>query len=134
MTNPLVELQHLGPYEIKDVTDMILNDLVIQQDIPVIVKQTTGGITRYAVLATKNLRIVCAGCFRRDMRITDTTRCKKCASFVKHWDSKDGIRRLHCKGDGDSTAIRVTDEENVASVVEIDSETEIEKKRKRTET
>ena len=25
------------------------------------------------------------------------TRCKRCASFVKHWDTKEGLRRLQCK-------------------------------------
>ena len=34
----------------------------------------------------KDVRVACAGCFKRDMRITDTTRCKKRARFVKHWD------------------------------------------------
>ena len=59
--------------------------------------------------------MACAGCFRRDMLITDTTRCKKCASFVKHFDTKDGVRRLSCKADGDIKAI--TDHAAVAKVV-----------------
>jgi len=53
------------------------------------------------VLARKDIEIACIGCFRRNMRISDATRCKKCASFVQQWDAKDGVRRLLCKGDAD---------------------------------
>lgn len=90
-------ITHLGPYDISDVTDDILG-LVYNRGVPVVIKQQINNNTVYAVLAKdKDVRIACVGCFRRDMRITDGTRCKKCASFVKHWDTKDGVRRLVCK-------------------------------------
>ena len=93
-----VVVPHLGPYDVRDVTDDMLGDLVYNQKIPVIIRQIVGGEYVYAVLANnKDVRIACAGCFTRDMLITDSTRCKKCASFVKHWDFKDGVRRLECK-------------------------------------
>ena len=103
MANPVETIPHLGPYTIADVTDAMLQNLVCGQQKPLIIKQAhpASGGTLYAVLATKDVRMVCAGCFRRDMLITDATRCKKCASFVKHFDTKDGVRRRLCKEDGD---------------------------------
>jgi len=94
-------LGHLGPYKIGDVGDDILG--MVQCDgIPVIVKQVlANGITAYAILARNDVRIACVGCFKHHMLISDTTRCKKCASFVKHWDTKGGVRHLACKTDGD---------------------------------
>jgi len=94
-------LEHLGPCEIGDVDDDILG--MVQFDgIPVIVKQVmANGVTAYAVLARNDVRIACVGCFKRDMLIADATRCKKCASFVKHWDTKGGVRRLVCMADGE---------------------------------
>ena len=92
------KIDNLGPYEVSDINDDILGDVVYNNEVPVIIKQTLNNKTIYAVLAkNKDIRIACVGCFKRDMRITDTTRCKKCASFVKHWDTKDGERRLQCK-------------------------------------
>ena len=103
MANPIETIPHLGPYAITDVTDAMLQNLVCVQQKPLIIKQAhpASGGTLYAVLATKDVRMVCAGCFRRDMLITDATRCKKCASFVKHFDTKNGVRRRSCKDDGD---------------------------------
>lgn len=106
MAHPIETIQHLGPYGVSDITDAMLQDLVCRQQMPVIIKQALpqGGVS-YAVLATKEVRLVCAGCFKRDMSITDTSRCKKCASFVKHFytfNGKDGSgRRTQCKEDGD---------------------------------
>ncbi len=95
----MTTIKHLGPYNISDVDDDILA-MVNNKGIPVVIKQEVGDRTMYAVLAKdKDLRIACAGCFACDMKITDSTRCKKCASFVKHWDVKDGLRRLTCKED-----------------------------------
>lgn len=94
----MTTVNHLGTYEVSDVNDDILGDVVINKGIPVVIKQEVGGETFYAILAkNKDVQIACAGCFSRDMRITDGTRCKKCASFVKHWDTKDGVRCLACK-------------------------------------
>lgn len=91
-------VDHLGPCDVADVTDGILNDVVVNKEVPIIIKQTVGDKTVFAVLArNKDMRIACAGCFKRDMKITDSTRCKKCASFIKHWDLKDGVRRDQCK-------------------------------------
>jgi len=101
MTVDVFTLKHLGPYKIRDVDDDILG--MAQFDgIPVIMKQLmANGVAAFAVLARNNVRIACIGCFKQDMRITDSARCKKCASFVKHWDAKAGVRRLICKPDGD---------------------------------
>ena len=95
-------IKHLGPYEIGEIDDDILGNVVYKREIPVVIKQRVGGSTHYAVLAKdKNFRIACAGCFTRDMRITDATRCKKCSSFGKHHDTKDGLRISTCKGNLD---------------------------------
>ena len=60
-------------------------DVVYNQEVPIIIKQTINNKTTFNVLAKdRNVRIAGAGCFKTDMRITDSTRCKKCASFVKH--------------------------------------------------
>jgi len=96
----MTTINHLGPYEISDVNNDILGNVVLNKGIPVIIKQEVGGEIVYAVLArNKDIRIIACGggCFSRNMRITDGTPCKKCASFVKHWDTKDGVRRLTCK-------------------------------------
>lgn len=97
----MVSIEHLGPYEVEDVTDNMIN-MVRINDAPIIIQQRLGDGTRnYAVLATKQVKIACIGCFKRDMLITDCTRVKKCSSFVKHWDTKKGLRCQTCKGDGD---------------------------------
>ena len=58
-----------------------------------IATETRGEETDYDVIPkNKDLRIVCAGCFRDGMTLADDSRAKKCASFVKHWDTKDGLR------------------------------------------
>lgn len=106
MANPVEIVHHLGPYEVDDVTVPMLNDLVVRQKVPIIVHQevqTRGGINEsvYAVLATKDLKIVCSQCFTRDMVITDSSRCKTCSSFVKHWEYRkdSNFRKKGCKED-----------------------------------
>lgn len=97
----MTTISHLGPYDVSEVNDDILGDVIYNQEIPIIVKQRVGDKTVFAVVAkNKDVKIACVGCFRRDMKITDNTRCKKCSSFVKHWDLKDGQRRLGCKETG----------------------------------
>lgn len=103
---PVVTIPHLGPYEPTDVSDFMLTMAAQRDGPPIILKQEAptygGGMrTAYAVLATKDVRLACADCFRRDMRITDSTRVKTCASFVKHWSTKQGARVCGCKEDGD---------------------------------
>ena len=95
-------ITHLGPYNVSGVTDDILGDVVYNKGIPIIIKQGVNNETVYAVLAkNKDVRIACAGCFKRDMRITDSTRCKKCASHVKHcWDTRAGQRKDEYKDTG----------------------------------
>ena len=94
----MTTINHLGPYDISDVNDDILGDIVYNKNLPVIIKQKVGDGDVFAVLAKdKGLKIACVGCFRRDMRITDVTRCKKCSSFTKHWDTKNGLRVMQCK-------------------------------------
>lgn len=103
---PTVTIAHLGPYEPNEVSDFMLTMAAERDGPPIILKQEAptygGGMrTAYAVLATKDVRLACADCFRRDMRITDSTRVKTCASFVKHWSTKAGRRVCGCKDDGD---------------------------------
>jgi hypothetical protein len=94
----MVTINHLGPYDVSDIDDDILGDVVYNKRLPVIVKQMVGNEEVFSVLAKdKGLKIICAGCFNRDMRITNVTRCKKCSSFVKHWDTKDRLRCIQCK-------------------------------------
>jgi len=65
--------------------------------IHVIVKQVmANGVTAFAVLDRNDVSIACIGCFKRDVLVSDTARCKKCGSFVKNWDTKAGVRRLMC--------------------------------------
>lgn len=106
MANPVVTIDHLGPYDPKDVSDEMLTMVMGRDGPPIILKQdapTHGGGMRpaYAVLMNKDVRIACVHCFRRDMRVTDSTRVKTCASFVKHWCNKEGKRLMGCKDDGD---------------------------------
>ena len=71
---------------------------MIDQGIPIVIQQDVRDTMEFAVLAKKEVRIACTGCFHPSMRISDATRCKKCASFVRHWEKKDGVRRpLQCK-------------------------------------
>ena len=91
-------IDKLGPFDIKSVTREMVASVVVDQGMPMIATETRDGKTDYAVIAKdKGLRIVCAGCFRDGMTLADDSRTKKCASFVKHWDTKDGHRRLKCK-------------------------------------
>jgi len=101
----VVTLEHCGPYDVKDVDHDILR-AVRFEGVPVIVRQMMpNGVTVYAVLARKDIKIACAGCFKREMLLTDATRCKKCSSFVKHMDMKQGVRRLKCKDDGEANHV-----------------------------
>lgn len=104
MATPIESVKHLGPYSVDDVTDAMLDSLVRTQGIPIVLRQSVqvmGGVkTDYAVLATRDLRIVCSGCFRRGMCLTDKKRCKTCASFVKHTNMKGHVRLVPCKDDG----------------------------------
>jgi len=102
-------LGHLGPHEIGDVDDDILG--MAQFDgIPVIVKQAmANGVTAFAVLARNDVRIACVGCFKQNVLVSGTTRCKKCASFVKHWDTKGGVRCLLCEPDGNVAKLEGAD-------------------------
>jgi len=97
-------LRTLGPFEVSDVNDDILGEVVYNQGVPIVVKQKINNETRFAVVAKdRDLRIVCAGCFRSDMSLADDSRCKKVCSFVKHWDNKDGGRRQSCKNIGNQS-------------------------------
>ena len=75
----MATINHLGPYDVCNVTDAILGYVVYNQEVPIVIKQTIDNKTTYAVLAKdRNVRsIACAGCFKADMRITDSTRRKK---------------------------------------------------------
>ena len=96
-----MDLATLGPFDVEAVDDDILGDVVYNQGVPIIVKQLIDDKTKYAVVAkNRELRIICAGCFKRDMSLADDSRCKKVCSFLKHWDNKDGLRRQKCKNVG----------------------------------
>jgi hypothetical protein len=108
MANPVEIITHLGPYEVNEVTSPMLDDLVVRQRVPIIVSQlvqSTRDDTKepykvYAVLATKDIKLICSQCFKHGMSITDASRCKTCSSFAKHWEyKKDGNRRKGCKED-----------------------------------
>ena len=102
MADYLRSLRTLGPFNVEDVDDDILGDVVYSQEAPIIVKQTVNDETKFAVIAKdRELRIVCAGCFKRNMSLADDSRCKKVCSFVKHWDRKNGDRCQKCKNVGD---------------------------------
>jgi len=117
----VVTLEHFGPYDAKDVNHDMLH-AVRFEGTPVIVRQTMpNGVTVYAVLARKDIKIACVGCFRHDMLITDATRCKKCSSFVKHMDMKHGVRRLQCKDDGEANHVSAPDAVEVRVPVTKDS-------------
>lgn len=102
MSKDALMIAHPGPHEISDVDDDLLGDLVCTHGVPVIIKQNPPNDDEpcHAVLARKDVRIACVGCFDRDMHITDSARHKKCAGFVKHWDAKDGLCRVQCKETG----------------------------------
>lgn len=90
-------LKTLGPFDVGEVDDGILSDVVYNQGVPIIVKQNVNGVTKFAVVAKdRELRIVCAGCFSRTMNLANNSRCRTVCSFVKHWDKKDGERRQKC--------------------------------------
>ena len=94
-------INKLGPFDIKLITREMVASVVVDQGIPMVATETRDGKTDYAVIAKdKGLRIVCAGCYRDGMTLADDSRVKKCASFVKHWDNKDGRRYLKCKESG----------------------------------
>ena len=99
-----MDLATLGPFDVEAVDDDIMGDVVYNQGVPIIVKQMIDDKTKYAVVAkNRELRIICAGCFKRDMSLADDSRCKKVCSFVKHCNTKDGQRRQKCKNVGDDS-------------------------------
>ena len=61
MADYLRSLRTLGPFNVEDVDDDILGDVVYSQEAPIIVKQTVNDETKFAVIAKdRELRIVCA--------------------------------------------------------------------------
>jgi len=117
----VVALEHCGPCNAKDVDHGMLR-AVCFEGMPVIVRQMMpNGVTVCAVLARKDIKIACVGCFRHNMLIRDATRCKKCWSFVKHMDMKHGVRRLKCKDDGKANHVTAPDAVEVRPPVTKDS-------------
>jgi len=117
----VITLEHFGPHDVKDVDHDMLR-AVRFEGMPVIVRQTMpNGVTVCAVLARKDIKIACVGCFRHDMLITDTARCKKCSGFVKHMDMKHGVQRLKCKDDGEANHVMAPDAVEVRVPVTKDS-------------
>jgi hypothetical protein len=91
----------LGPYSVGAVDDYVRGRVVAQQQKPVILQDGE----RYAVLAppTKDLRIVCAGCFVPGMTLLDDSKCKKVSSFSQHLDLNKGQRKVECKASGENS-------------------------------
>jgi hypothetical protein len=52
---------------------------------------------------TKDLRIVCAGCFVPGMSLYDDSKCKRVSSFCQHLDLYKGERKTSCKAIGENT-------------------------------
>lgn len=65
-------LRTLGPFDVSDVDDDVLGDVVYNQGVPIIVKQEINNETKFDVVAkNRELRVVCVGCFKRDMSLAD---------------------------------------------------------------
>lgn len=110
---------NLGPFSLKDITRDAVADVVVNKGTPIIVTEgtptdTVAGIEfdtsnpRYAVVATKDLKIICAGCFKDGMTMSDTSRCRTCSSFVRHWDNKAGERKMKCNADRSIADVALT--------------------------
>lgn len=110
---------NLGPFNLKDVTRDAVADVVVNKGAPIIVTEGTPIATavglefdtsnpRYAVVASKDLRIICAGCFKDGMTMSDTSRCRTCSSFVRHWDNKAGERKMKCNTDRSIADVALT--------------------------
>lgn len=72
-----------GPFSVDEITDDV-RALVETDKIPIVVHDKG----EFAVLAPtgKNLRIICNGCFDNGMSMRDTSKCRKLASHLKHFD------------------------------------------------
>ena len=91
------EINGLGPFDIKSLTMAVVADVVVKQRAPMVVSEVNAvGHTDYAVIANSNVKVVCPGCFKEGMTLMDSSRCRMCSSFVKHWNTKDGERRVKC--------------------------------------
>lgn len=91
----------LGPFDVSDVGDDILGDVVHNQGIPIVVKWSVNGQTKFAVVTKdRELGIACVGCFKPGMSLADDSRFKKVCSFVKHWGNNKGERCQKCKNVG----------------------------------
>ena len=93
----MLEINKIGPFAIGDLTRTTVADVVINQKAPMVVSEVVDGITNYAVIAQRDLKILCVGCFKPGMTLTDDRRCRTCSSFVNHWDNTNSERRLNCK-------------------------------------
>jgi len=91
----------LGPYTVNAVDDYVRGRIVAQQMKPVVLQDGE----RYAILAppTKDLRVICAGCFVPGMSLFDDSKCKKVSSFCQHLDLYKGERKMICKATGEGT-------------------------------
>lgn len=91
------DINGLGPFDIKSLTMAVVADVVVNQRAPMVVSEVSPvGHINYAVIANSNTKLVCSGCFKEGMTLMDTSRCRMCSSFVKHWNTKDGVRRSKC--------------------------------------
>lgn len=97
------KINKLGPFPIETLPRATVVDVVYNKRMPMVVSgKRKDGAVGYAVIATKDLQIVCVGCFKDGMDLTDDWRCKTCSSFDKHWaTTKDKkVRHKHCAPGG----------------------------------
>jgi len=121
----VIMLNHLGPHNVKEVDDDVLR--AARFGVPVVIQQPLdNGVMACAVLADRDVKMACLGCFQRTMRISDTTRCKKCSSYVKHHDFEGGVRRLQCKEGGDAKDIQPVKAVTITTATKVEGLTDNE--------
>jgi hypothetical protein len=99
----------VGRFQCANVSDYTLANTVCHDNIPVILYEVikhedTGVIEeKYAVLAPphKDLRVVCAGCYKPGLSLFHPGQCVSCRTFATHFETvegdKDKITQEHLK-------------------------------------
>jgi hypothetical protein len=101
---------NVGPFNVCNVSDYVRGVTVGRDNIPVVlyearVKMIEGVPTKqekYAVMVppSKDLGVVCAGCYGPKMTLWNNARCVSCRTFANHLDTKeDGSRKRQCLSD-----------------------------------
>jgi hypothetical protein len=99
----------VGPFQCANVSDYTLANTVCRDNIPVILyeaikhEDTEVVEEKYAVLAPphKDLRVVCAGCYKPGLSLFHPGQCVSCRTFATHFETmegdKDKITQEHLK-------------------------------------